>query len=58
MKKVISMMMALVAIVLMTASCSDGNEIAKAIPMDAPVVMKANIKNMAEKGALKDTLFY
>ena len=44
----------MVALVMLMASCSDGNEIAKAIPMDAPVVMKANIKNMAEKGALKD----
>ena len=54
MKKVISMMMALVAIVLMTASCSKGNENAKAIPMDAPVVVKADLKSLAEKGALKD----
>lgn len=48
------MMMALVAIVLMTASCSKGNENAKAIPMDAPVVVKADLKSLAEKGALKD----
>ena len=47
-------MMALVAIVLMTASCSKGNENAKAIPMDAPVVVKADLKSLAEKGALKD----
>ena len=48
------MMMALVAIVLMTASCSKGNENAKAIPMDAPVVVKADLKSLAEKGAMKD----
>ena len=54
MKKVITSMMALLAIVMLTASCGNGNDIAKAIPADAPVVFKANVKSLSEKAALKD----
>lgn len=54
MKKTITSLMALIAIVLLTASCSKGNELAKAIPANAPVVMKANVRSMSEKAALKD----
>ena len=32
----------------------DDNDIAKAIPADAPVVFKANVKSLSEKAALKD----
>ena len=54
MKKAITSMMALLAIMLMTASCGNDNDIAKAIPADAPVVFKANVKSLSEKAALKD----
>lgn len=54
MKKTITSLMALVAIVLMTASCSKGNDIAKAIPANAQVVLKANVATLSEKAALKE----
>ena len=54
MKKTITSLMALIAIVLLTASCGKGNDIAKAIPADAPVVFKADIRKLSEKSALKD----
>lgn len=46
--------MAVLAVVMMVTSCSDGNEIAKAIPANSTVVLKTTFSKLAEKSALDD----
>lgn len=52
MKKILSFAVAALTAVTFLASCDKGTDLYKAIPKDASVVIKADLRKLAEKGAI------